>query len=349
MTGNEHEELLQIGLKVQKATIGLSSNNHELIQAPEYFGGAPHPAVSEGSGWLIRSQEANCEVERVDYQVPPGMDGYFTILDRPGEPPALTFGEELVTATGDWSALEASTLDRRYSLLGNQGVLFRYLLTVLERKGVFNFHACGLQDRDTGTPYLILGERGSGKSALLLAALDSGRYHAFGTEIVHAGIEAGEMVFYRGCLRNNVRVGHLLHDFPRLAEKLGVGFGELEDPWGTKVQLDFNAYAAPEAVIPSRELVIVVPRIEEELSRAHLSPIPADRLPMLKRTLLENLSDKIISMALAYETVPVGSLDSPERLQKRKEFVDFVLEKGNIARAVNLFAGTKNCLEGLSR
>jgi hypothetical protein len=348
MTGKESENLLGIGLRVQKATIGLSSNNHELIQAPEYFGGAPHPAMSRGAGWLIRSQEANCQVERIDYQPAPELDGYFTILDRPGDPPSIDFTERLVTATGDWSALEEATLDRRYSLLGNQGVLFRYMLTVLERKGVFNFHACGLQDRDSGTPYLILGERGSGKSALMLAALDSGRYQAFGTEIVHAGIEAGQLVFFRGCLRNNARVGHLLYDFPGLAEQIGVGFKDLDDPWGTKVQLDFGSFATPEAMIPSKGLVIVVPRIEEELSRAYVTPVRPEQLPKLKRTLLENLSDKIVSMALAYETLPVGSLDTAERLVKRKEFVDFVLENGNIVRAVNLFAGAKNCLEGLS-
>jgi len=225
--------------------------------------------------------------------------------------------------------------------------LVESILTVLERKGVFSFHACGIQDREDGTVFLVLGERGSGKSALLLAALDSGRYLSFGTEIVHAGVENNELTFYRGCLRNNVRLGHLLYDFPALAEAIGVSFNEVEDPWGTKVQLDFGTYAIHADRITAPRLVLVIPRIEEELRDALVTEVPAERMARLKRNLLENLSDKIISMALAYETVPIGSLDTPEGLRRRQRFVDFMVDTGTIARAVNLFASPKNCLEGL--
>ena len=341
------EGMYGVGLSVLRATIGLSSNNAGLISAPEYFGGEPHPLIARGEGWHIRCQEANCVVEQVDFEPPPALDGYFIIVDRGGAEPSLEIGEDLVTAVGDWSALEAAALDRRYSLLGNQGVLFRYLLTVLERKGVYNFHACGLLERETGTVHLVLGERGSGKSALLLAALESGRYLSFGTEIVHAGIEEGNLVFYRGSLRNNVRIGHLLYDFPGLARAIGVTFGEVEDPWGTKVQLDFGRFAIPEEKLTAPEVVVVIPRIEERLEEAHLAEIPAGQLPRIKRNLLENLTDKIAGMALAYETVPVGSLDSPDLLRRRKAFVDFMVDGKHIVRAVNLFAGTANCLEGL--
>ena len=340
-------KLHSVGLKVLSATVGLFSNNKNLITAPEYFGGAPHPALTKGQGWFIRSQDANLNIETTALEPHMELDGSFCIFDYEGAPPSLDFGEDMVTAVGDWSALEEEALDRRYSLLGNQGVLFRYILTVLERKGIFNFHACGLCDRETGKTYLVLGERGSGKSALLLAALDSGRYLAFGTEIVHAGIEAGGLVFYTGCMRNNVRVGHMLYDFPGLAEKIGVEFTGVEDPWRTKVQLDFGAFCIPQEKIINPELVLVIPRIEEELSRPRIHHAPRNEHEKLKRTLLENLSDKIISLALTYEKIPVGSLDRPHLLRNRQQFVDDLMETGRIVSIVDLFASPRNCLEGL--
>ena len=145
-----------------------------------------------------------------------------------------------------------------------------------------------------------------------------------------------------------MRLGHLLYDFPALADAIGVAFNEVEDPWGTKVQLDFGAYAIHADRIIAPSLVLVIPRIEEELSQALVTEVPASQMAKLKRNLLENLSDKITSMALAYETVPIGSLDTPEGLRRRQRFVDFMVDNLTIARAVNLFASPKNCLEGLS-
>ncbi len=335
------------GLRVVKATVGLLSNDSGLINAPEYFGGLPHPVVARGRGWQIRAQEANLRIEEAAYAPPPALDGYFEIAQRPGERPRLEITPDRVTATGDWAALEEGALDRRYSLLGNQGVFFRYLLTVLERRGVYNFHACGLLEKATGRVCLVLGERGSGKSALLLAALASGRFLTFGTEIVHSGFEEDRFVFYRGSLRNNVRLGHLLHDFPALLGPLEVAFHEVSTPWSTKVQLDFSAFAVPQDVLVDPELTIVIPRIEERLESPQIEPVPDREWDRIKRGLVENLGDKIGSMALAYETLPVGSLDRPEWLAARIGFVDRLLSTARIHRAVNLFASPLNCLEGL--
>lgn len=339
------ESLTGIGLRVCGVTVGLLSNAKELITSPEYFGGIPHPAVVEGKGWNIGCQEANFKVERIKYEPPPTMNGYFYIFNYKDVIPSLHISEDSVIAIGDWLKLEAEAFDRRYSLLGNQGVLFRYFLTVLERKGIYNFHACGLVDKDTKRAYLILGERGSGKSAVLLAALESGRYLSFGTEIIHAGFENDKLIFYRGCMRNNVRVGHLLYDFPKLAEKIGIRFAKLNDPWGTKVQIDLSPFSIPQEKIIDPELIIVIPRIEEELSKPQITYM--DKPGKVKRHLLENISDKIVSLALIYERIPVGSLDNPYLLRSRMEFVDRLIEKGRIVKIVNLFASPHNCLEGL--
>ncbi len=333
-------------IRVLGANLLLSSDEPSLIMAPEYFGGTPHPLMRQGLGWEIRCQEANCRLEYPDAP-PERIDSSFEVHQETGTGPRLEVAGDRVVAVGDWLDLETRTRDRRYSLFGNQGVLFRHLLTVLERRGVYSFHACGLVEKTTGRVCLVLGERGSGKSALLLAALASGRFLTFGTEIVHAGLEEGRFVFYRGSVRNNIRLGHLLYDFPGLVESLGVGFAEVANPWNTKVQLDLAPFGVSWERLDDPELHMIIPRIEENLGEAWIDPVPVDDLGRVKRTLVENLSDKIVSLALAYECLPVGSLDTTELLQARIAFVDGMLATARFRAAHHLFASPKNCLEGL--
>ena len=347
MTEEYSQTLEGIELNVAGISTGLFSNNLDLISSKEYFGGTAHPAVTEGMGWQIHSQEANFQIATSALQDDADLKGSFSILDKKNAEPAIEIREERVTACGDWSRLEEVATDRRYSLLGNQGVLFRYLLTVLERCGIFSFHACGLLEKESGTTCLVLGERGSGKSALLLAALASGRYLSFGTEIVHAGLDENGLCFYRSSLRNNVRLGHMIHDFPRLTEEIGVSFSDIDDPWNTKVQLDFSQFSVKEDKISGRQTILVIPRIEEEVSQPMTNRIEGADLTRLKRNLVENISDKICSLALIYETVPVGTLDNPGLMEHRISFVDDILRSGNIVAANTVFASPLNCLEGL--
>lgn len=337
-----------IELNVAGISTGLFSNNLDLISSKEYFGGTSHPAVAEGMGWQIHSQEANIRIATCPLQDDADLKGSFSILDQKDSIPAIEIREERITACGDWSRLEEETIDRRYSLLGNQGVLFRYLLTVLERHGIYSFHACGLVEKESGTTCLVLGERGSGKSALLLAALASGRFLSFGTEIVHAGLDEDGLCFYRSSLRNNVRLGHMIYDFPRLAEEIGVSFSATDDPWNTKVQLDFSQFAVTEDKISGQQTILVIPRIEEEVSQPMISRMAESDLIKLKRSMVENISDKICSLALIYETVPVGTLDNPGLMKNRISFVDDILRSGNIVAANTVFASPLNCLEGLN-
>ncbi|MFQ6077071.1 MAG: hypothetical protein ACE5Z5_13240 [Candidatus Bathyarchaeia archaeon] len=331
-------------IQVVKARIGLISNNHSLIHNPEYFEGIPHPAVVSGNGYHIQAQMANFQINPIEYLPPPSLDGYFYIFDYKGVEPHVIVTEDRVTTVGDWSSLERTTRDIRYSLLANQGLLFRFILTVLEREyGIYNFHACALYDEGENRMVVALGERGSGKSALMLAALDRGLFKLFGTEIVHIGITNKGVTFYKGTLRNNVRAGHLIYDFPKIAEEIGVKFAELDDPWGTKVGVDLHRYGAESDVVVDPEIVFVIPRIEEESTACRFSE--ADKRKSV-RTLMENLCDKITTLAVMYESVPIGSLDTPWLMRRRLKFVERLMNEGRVTEVVSLFAGPKNCLEG---
>lgn len=333
------------GMRVVKAKIGLVSNNPKLIYAPEYFEGVRHPNMVMGEGWFICSQLANFQVTPTDYKPPPGLDGYFYIFDHKGVEPSILIDEDKIVSVGDWSMLEEKAMDKRYTLLGNQGLLFRFILTTLERKhGIYNFHACALYNEESNEMLFALGERGSGKSALLLSALDKGLFKLFATEIVHVKITGGDITFYRGTPRNNVRAGHLLYDFPKIAEKIGVKLSELQDPWGTKIQINLESYGAKSHVVINPKVTLIIPRIEEYNKTCQYSYIKDMR--KVKRLLMENICDKITSLALIYETIPIGSLDDPTLMRKRLAFVKKFTDEERIEKVVSLFASPHNCFEG---
>lgn len=341
---NNKASLKTRGIRVAKAEIGLISNNLSLITAPEYFEGSPHPSVIKGEGWLIHSQWANFQVHTADYQPPPNLDGYFYILDYKNVEPTISISEDKVVAIGNWSALEENTADKRYTLLGNQGLLFRFILTILERKhGIYNLHASALYNEESDELLIALGERGSGKSALMLSALDKGLFKLFATEILHVGMNSEGITFYKGTTRNNVRVGHLLYDFPGIAAKIGVKFAELQDPWGTKVQVNLKYYEAKPDILINPKVTLVIPRIEEYNEKCQYHFIKSKHT--IKRILMENICDKIGSLTLLYETIPVN-LDDPILIKKRLAFIGKLVDKEIIERAVSIFASPRNCFEG---
>src|SRR4030042_4082609 len=74
-----------------------------------------------------------------------GEDGRVVLEETVSGSPECDLPPEVVRFRGPWSALEADASDLRFSLWGNQGVLYRYALFLLERvHGVYSLHACGL-------------------------------------------------------------------------------------------------------------------------------------------------------------------------------------------------------------
>jgi len=341
----ENGDLATRGIQIVKAKIGLLSNIRSLIYAPEYFEGVHHPSVIKGEGWYIHSQSANFQLKSTNYRSPPDLDGYFYVLNCDVWDAHISWGEDYIVAIGKWPVLEDETVDKRYTLLGNEGLLSKFILTILERKyGIYNFHASALYDEESDELLLVLGEKGSGKSSLMFSVLDKGLFKLFATEVVHAEITGDDVIFYKGAMRDNVRVGHLLYDFPGIAENIGVKFSELQDPWGTKVQVNLKKYEAKPDVITNPKVNLVIPRIEEYNKTCQYHFIKNMR--RVKHILMENLSDKITSLTLIYETVPIGSIDNLTSRRRRLTFLDRFINKGVIKKVVSIFASPRNCLEG---
>ena len=110
-------------IRIVHARLGLVSNNRELITRSEYFTDRV-------------PQSLLTDYHRVDDLPwdggPAGVDAEIRIIDTPGLAPAIALEPDRVLAVGDWTALEAANSDRRYSLFGNLGFVFRYAIHALD-------------------------------------------------------------------------------------------------------------------------------------------------------------------------------------------------------------------------
>ena len=98
-------------VQVLHARLGLVSNNGALIRSPEYF-------TARVQQSLLTDYHA---IQEIPYA--PDLDAEIFIFDEKDAPPRLVLGEDRAVAVGDFTALEAGTPDKRYTLFGNLGLV----------------------------------------------------------------------------------------------------------------------------------------------------------------------------------------------------------------------------------
>src|SRR5262249_55027223 len=244
-------ELHRRAIQIVHARLGLVSNNGALIHLPEYF----RDRVPQS---LLTDYH---RVGDVPWDDDHPVDARIDIVDAAGAEPAIPFGPDRVLAVGDWTAAEAGASDRRYSLFGNLGFLFRYAIHALERHhDTWSFHASAMVD-DKGDLWLIPGGAGAGKTVFLLEGLTRG-WAIFSTEMTHVRVRDGGYELYKGSLFDNIRLGTLRFDFPAVIGRLGLALPDSPDPWGTKIALDLGHVQTPADVLLSPSLRIVSPKVE---------------------------------------------------------------------------------------
>jgi len=317
------------------ARLGLVSNNRELITRSEYFTDRV-------------PQSLLTDYHRVDDLPwdggPAGVDAEIRIIDTPGLAPAIALEPDRVLAVGDWTALEAANSDRRYSLFGNLGFVFRYAIHALERHhDTWSFHASAMVD-DKGDLWLIPGGAGAGKTVFLLEGLARG-WTIFSTEMTHLRLTAGGYEFYKGSLFDNIRLGTLLYDFPAVLERLGTELPASKDPWGSKIALDLGHVQTPSDVLVSPSLRIVSPKVESGRDRAVVTRL--DRREKLVKLLFDNATEKHGNTVLLYDRIPVPSLDTPALMARRLGAMQALVDRATIKSARSTLCGARNCMEGL--
>jgi hypothetical protein len=322
------------GLRILGITYGLASNQAHLIHNPEFW--EPGEIHSQITNW--------CEIEPVPYA--PGLDGYCYLLDDPALPFQIEAGERELSVQGDLSRLEREGSDRRWFLLGNLGLWFRWALAVQERRGIYSLHASSIYKPEENELLVIVGKAGAGKTVYLLESLVRG-YQVLSTEMTFFRVEPERIVFYRGALMDNIRVGSFLYDFPEAAERLGLTLPQTDDPWGAKFSVSMHSVTTKQAELVNPKISFLFPRIETGYDTSLVHEIGNRRT--LIRMLFESLSEKIGSTTLISEELPVTGLDSPALAQARWETVRRLVAAPHwhIKQAKNILAGPKSCMEGI--
>jgi hypothetical protein len=322
------------GLLILGITYGLGSNNRDLIFNPEFF--EPGEIQSQITNW--------CEIEYISYG--PDLDAYCHFLDDPGLPFEIQVGERELFAQGDLSRLDREGRDRRWSLLGNIGLFFRYALTVQERHGIYSLHAAAIYKPGEDELLVIVGKAGAGKTVYLLEALARG-CQIFSTEMTYFRLVPQGVVFYRGALMDNIRVGNFVYDFPEAAERLGLSLPQVEDPWAAKISVDLHGATTEQAELVNPKLSFIFPRIEAGREHAIVHDVARPRT--LTRLLFDSASEKIGSTTLLYEELPVTGLDSPALAQARWKAVSQLVAapRWEIKQARTILAGPKSSMEGI--
>jgi hypothetical protein len=322
------------GLRILGIAYGLGSNNGRLVHNLEFF--EPGEIQSQITNW--------CEIEHIPYAS--GMDAYCHFLDDSALPFKIDAGEQKLFVQGDLSRLEREGRDKRWFLLGNIGLWFRWALTVQERHGIYSLHASSIYKPHDDELLVIVGKAGAGKTVYLLESLVRG-YQVFSTEMTFFRVEPERVVFFRGALMDNIRVGSIVYDFPAAAERLGLALPETDDPWEMKISVPMHAATTEQAELVNPRISFLFPRIETGYEHALVHEVTSPRT--LIRLLFDSLSEKIGSTTLISEELPVTGFDSPALAQARWDTVAKLVAAPawDIKQAKNILAGPKSCMEGI--
>jgi hypothetical protein len=322
------------GLRILGITYGLGSNNRELVHNPEFL--EPGEIQSQITNWY--------EIEKVAYG--PNLDAYYHFWDDPALAFDIVASERELLVQGDLSRLEREGSDRRWSLLGNLGLFFRHALTVQERHSIYSLHAAAIYKPLHNELMVIVGKAGAGKTVYLLEAIVRG-YQIFSTEMTYFRLQPEGIVFFRGALMDNIRVGSFLYDFPEAAERLGLTLPKTENPWETKISVSMHAAMAKQAELLSPRLSFIFPRIETGAEQATLHDITRPR--SLVRLLFDSASEKIGATMLLYEEFPVTGLDSVALARARWEAVSRLVAAPHweIKQARAILAGPQSCMDSI--
>ncbi len=268
-------------------------------------------------------------------------DVRLVISDRAGGKPFLRVKPGLVTAGGDLIRLTETTRDQRYTLFGNEGLVFRYTLKLLEDKyGIHSFHACGMYHPRRKKLFLICGSAGSGKTCFILRGLELG-LQLFSTEMAHFRIADGIVEFYKGSLVDNVRIANLKYNYPSLLKKLELRLPAAKNEWGKKIALDLSRFQTGPDVLTNPETVLILPHIEQE-RRGHFFQEEKDRRK-ISRNLFENASEKIADSVLLYEILPFAGADNPSAASGRVAAINGLLLHPRLKKVFTVISGPENC------
>jgi hypothetical protein len=275
---------------------------------------------------------------------PAAADGEIILEDRPKGP--LTFVLRGTTArfSGPLVRAESEASDPRYTLWGNQGFLFRFILRLLEEKhAIYSFHAAGLYDEAADTLYVIAGGAGRGKTVYLLSGLDRG-LKLFSTETVHVRLGRRGAVWFKGSLVDNVRLGTLAVDFPSFAPA-GIAAVREDDLWRQKTALDLSARQTARDRLTAPRVVLIFPHIEEGRPGHVLAPVV--RRESAAKAVFDNIAQKIGETVVLDDALAIPGLDSAALAAARWALALRLVRSASVIRIASVLSNPRECWGGL--
>jgi len=317
--------MFKTGLKILEAKVGIESNRRSLL--PQF------PLKIEVKSLLTDFER----VEEIPYSAK--LDGHISIEDEARPESYYDFSAEKAIFKGPILKLAKEASDLRFSLWGNQGFLYRYILFLLEKNHrIYNLHACGLFNQKKNILYIIAGGAGSGKTVYLLSGLAKG-LKLFSTETVHFRMEKCKISWFMGSLIDNVRLGTLIHDFPQYLPPQNIP--QDFDEWQKKIALDLSSHKNDSETITDPEVIMLFPRIEEGRKGFLLSSFKDKKIAA--KAIFDNISQKLSETVILYDKIPILGLDKRELASRRLKSVTELAHHQSIIKIASVLTNPGQC------
>ncbi len=326
-------EIAHRAFSVLGAEIGLVSNYASIIEDDEYF---------LGKGAKLHSLLSNFhELKEIPFT---SSHHAYVVLTDSGKIPFSTAGTDReLYISGPIRQFEEQTDDKRASLFGNMGLFSKFLIQVLEQQGIYSFHSTSFYHRDTNRLFLVLGGTGSGKSTVLLKAIHDG-YEVFGTELTHVQFCGDDVVFHKGSVYQNCRVGNLVEDFPSLIERFSIKDVPEENIWHAYLSVDFTSVAAPENSLKNPEVVMLFPRIEADRKVPEIFRMNKQGI---ESKIYDNFCEKISPPSYVYTHEFVPTVDTREAVLRRQAFAKRLASYDGLKEVWRNMASPHMCLDSI--
>ena len=268
-----------------------------------------------------------------------GLDGYIHI-EEADERPSCRLSEGIVTLRGPILRISESASDARYSLWGNQGLLYRFALHLLEtRHLIFNLHACALFSPEDRALFVIAGGAGSGKTVYLLSGLAKG-FKLFSTETVHLELRSDSTFWHMGSLVDNIRLGTLKYDFPEFLPDISLP--PSEKIWREKIALDLSAYRWTDETIQDPDSIVVLfPHIEMGRGGFLLDRISGEE--EAAKRLFDNISEKVAESFVIYDSIAVPGFDTESSAQHRIDVLRKFVQNPRSRMIASVLSDPQHC------
>lgn len=310
---------------------GLVSNCREIIFNNEYF-------LSEGKHLhsLLSNFNRLKEIPFTEKH-----DFYLFLISGDNIPFSFESSDHNAYVSGNICNYEKESDDKRLSIFGNMGLFSKFYIRALEEKGIFSLHSTSFYNPGENRLYIVIGGTGSGKSTVALAAIEK-KFKLFGAELTHFSIKNGSIIFHKGPLTMNCRVGNIVEDFPDIIDRFNIGNLPQSNIWYSYMPVYFGSVQTKEDRFIDPELTILYPRIEEERVTTVVEEVGINRI---KKNIFDSMREKIAPPTFLYNNYLIPSIDAGWREIRRMKAAESLCSLAKGWKVYRILSSPKNCLE----